>query len=203
MYTGLKAGRPMEIVDKSRHNHTAVILTVAVFFWSVVNAATARIPVTLPIEVVGENGTTSSVTVEIPAGKAREIRSLWMQVHGLGYPDMVSVQANTSAWLPLNNDTVAVAEPGKSYGGIGGGFSTLKVTMPLPAGAVVEGANTIRFRFNHSNGVASGFRVLAFNLIAGDSSKVLEPDAFIQDDPSTWTPPLRDSASTLAGQELW
>jgi hypothetical protein len=126
-----------------------------------------------------------------------------MQVHGLGYTGMMSVQVNTSAWLPLNNDTVAVAEPGKSYGGIGGGFSTLKVTLPLPAGVVVEGANTIRFRFNHSDGVVSGFRVLAFNLLASDSGRVLEPDAFMQDDPSTWTPPLRDSDSIQAGKDLW
>ena len=90
-----------------------------------------------------------------------------MQIHGLAYRDMVSVQVNSSDWLPLNNDTVAVAEPGKSYGGIGGGFSTLKMTLPLPSHAIVEGANTLRFRFNHSNGVVSGFRVLAFNLLAG------------------------------------
>ena len=62
-----------------------------------------------------------------------------MQVHGLGYADMVSVQVNTSAWFSLNNETTTVAEPGKSYGGIGGGFSTLKLTLPLPANTVVGG----------------------------------------------------------------
>ena len=118
-----------------------------------------------------------------------------MQIHGLSYADMVSVQVNASAWFSLNNDTVAVAEPGKSYGGIGGGFSTLKVTLALPADAVVDGANTIRFRFNQTDGVASGFRVVAFNLLTADSSKVLEPDAFTQEDPDTWTPPLRDPDS--------
>jgi hypothetical protein len=91
----------MEILDKSCHNLVAVTFALAVFSWSLVNAATARMTVTVPIEVVGENGTTSSVTVEIPVGKAREIRSMWMQVHGLAYADMVSVQVNTNAWLPL------------------------------------------------------------------------------------------------------
>src|SRR5207249_4747526 len=61
----------------------------------------------------------------------------------------------------------------------------------------------IRFRFNYSNGVVSGFRVLAFDLLAGDSSPVLEPGAFMQEDPNTWTPPLRDSDSIRAGQDLW
>src|SRR5713101_5467880 len=90
-------------------------LAVAFFFLSLANVATAATTVTLPVEVVGPDGTTSSVTVEVPDRQAREVRSLWMQVHGLGYANMVSVQVNTSAWFALNNDTVAVAEPGKSY----------------------------------------------------------------------------------------
>ena len=156
--------------DRPQSARVAAAIAAAVFSCPVTRAAA----VTLPVEVVGENGATASVTFEVPPGRASEPRSLWMQIHGLGYRDMVSVQINSSDWLPLNNDTVAVAEPGKSYGGIGGGFSTLKMTLPLPSRAVVEGANTLRFRFNHSNGVVSGFRVLAFNLLAGDSRPVLD-----------------------------
>src|SRR3989442_49733 len=208
----------MEIPEKSRHSGWGVSLPrhqfsarlqrlaatfAAVFTSCLASVATAGTTVTLPVEIVGENGTTSSVTVDVPARRAREVRSLWMQIHGLSYAGMVSVQVNNGAWFSLNNDTVAVAEPGKSYGGIGGGFSTLKVTLALPADAVVEGANTIRFRFDQSDGVASGFRVVAFNLLTGDSSKVLQPDAFTQEDPDTWTPPLRDPDSILSGQELW
>src|SRR5437016_2821972 len=59
-------------------------LAAAIFSWSATNAAT----VTLPIEVVGENGTTASVTIEVPPRQAREVRSLWMQIHGLAYHDM-------------------------------------------------------------------------------------------------------------------
>src|SRR5207248_10083246 len=33
--------------------------------------------------------------------------------------------------------------------------------------------------------------------------RVLKPDAFTEEDPNTWTPPLRDSASMAAGQDLW
>src|SRR6266446_7460593 len=138
---------------RTKLQRLATGLAVAFFFLSLANGATARSTVTLPVEIVGENGTTSSVTVVVPGRRASEVRALWMQVHGLGYADMVSVQVNTSAWFSLNNDTTTVAEPGKSYGGIGGGFSTLKLTLPLPADTVVEGANTIRFRFNYSNGV--------------------------------------------------
>ncbi len=180
-----------------------VILTIIVLSALPATAAQAGTPVTLPVEVVGENGTTSSVTVEIPTPLARQVRSLWIEIHGLSYAGMVSVEINEGNWVSLNNDTVSVAEPGKSYGGIGGGFPTLKVTLPLQEGAVVGGTNIIRFRFNRTDGLASGFRVLAFNFLTSDSIKVLKPDAFKEEDPNTWTPPFRDSASLLAGRQFW
>jgi hypothetical protein len=105
--------------------------------------------------------------------------------------------------MPLNNNTVTVAEPGRSFGGIGGGFATLVMTLPLPNGTVVPGANAIRFRFNQTDGVVSGYRVLAWNLLTIDGGKLLPPDAFAEDAPETWTPPLPDAASIEAGRELW
>ena len=176
---------------------------ILILLWLFVANSLFASVVTLPIEVVGENGTISSATVEVPALLARQVRYLRMQVHGLSHADMVSVQVNEGPWVSLNNSTVAVAEPGKSYGGIGGGFSTLKMTLPLAEGALVGGANTLRFRFNHSDGLVSGFRVVAFNFLTADSSQVLKPDAFTEEDPNTWTPPLRDSAAVSAGQGLW
>jgi hypothetical protein len=162
-----------------------------------------RTTVTLPIEVVGDDGSTASVTVDVPAPRASAVQSLRMQIHNLGYADMMSVQVNATSWVPLNNTTVTVAEPGKSYGGIGGSYSTLTVTLGLPDGTVVGGANTIRFRFNRSDGFVSGFRVVDFNLLTADSKKILEPDVFAHEDPGQWTPPLTDPDSLRAGQQLW
>jgi hypothetical protein len=166
-------------------------------------AVAATSPVVLPIEVVGADGTTASVTVDVPDAQASRVRSLRMQIHGLGYADMVSVQVNSSAWLALNNDTVTVAEPGKSYGGIGGGFATLKVTLPLPPGAVAAGTNAVCFRFNRSDGLSSGFRVLAFNFITADGEMVLPATAFSQEDPNKWTPPRSDPSDISTGKALW
>lgn len=165
------------------------------------NPALAR--VTLPVEVVGESGTTASVNVEVPVGRARQVRSLWMLVHNLAYADMMSVQVNGSNWISLNNHTVSIAEPGKSYGGISGGFSTLKVTLPLPGQTVVDGVNAIRFRFNGTDGLVSGFRVLAFNLKDSGEEPVLAADTFAEEDPNLWKPPLKDSNSISAGATLW
>src|ERR1700730_4163115 len=80
----------------------------AAFTVCLARVATVGTIVTLPVEIVGENGTTSSVTVDVPARRARDVRSLSMEIHGLSYADMVSVQVNASAWFSLNNNTVAV-----------------------------------------------------------------------------------------------
>jgi hypothetical protein len=157
----------------------------------------------LPIEVLSANGTTVSRTVALQAGQAESVGSLWLQIHGLRYADQASVQINTSAWIPLNNNTVTIAEPGRSFGGIGGGFATLVMTLPLPKGTVAGGANTIRLRFNQTDGVVSGYRVLAWNFLTSEGTKILPPDEFAEDAPETWTPPLPDEASILAGRELW
>jgi hypothetical protein len=105
-------------------------------------------------------------------------------------------------WIP-NNNTVAIAEPGRSFGGIGGGFSTIVMSLLLPKGTVGGGANTIRFRFNQTDGFVSGYRVLAWNLLTVDDKKILSPDYFAEDAPEAWTRPLPDAASIQAGRELW
>lgn len=165
--------------------------------------AYTRNPVMLPIEIAGEAGTVARVIAYVPPGFGRQARSLFMQIHGLSFAGMLSVRINRGRWQELNNETVTVAEPGRSYGGIGGGFATLKMTLPLPAGGVDDDANTIQFRFNRTNGIVSGFRILAFNFLAADGRLILPPDAFIEEDPNTWAPPLDGAENISAGRSLW
>src|ERR1700730_4538365 len=157
----------------------------------------------LPIEVLGAEGTTVSRAFTLQDGQAESARSLWLQIHGLRYADQASIQVNESAWIPLNNNTVTIPEPARSFGGIGGGFSTLVMTLSLPNGTVVHGANTLRFRFNQTDGIVSAYRVLAVNFLTSDGSKILPPEDFVEDAPEKWAPPLPDAASIRAGQELW
>jgi hypothetical protein len=187
----------------ARWHNLLVSIFLAAATISIGFADTATDRMLLPIEVLGADGTTVSRTVALQAGPAGSVRSLWLQIHGLRYPDQASVQVNTSAWIPLNNNTVTIAEPGRSFGGIGGGFSTLVMTLPLPSGTVGGGANTIRFRFNQTDGVVSAYRVLAWNFLTIEGTKIIPPDDFAEDAPEAWTPPLPDAASVLAGKELW
>jgi len=167
------------------------------------SARTTADRILLPVEILGAEGKATSRTITLQDGQAESARSLWLQVHGLRYADQASVQVNSSAWMPLNNSTVSIPEPARSFGGIGGGFSTLVMTLSLPNATVVPGANTVRFRFNQTDGIVSAYRVLAFNFLTSDGSKILTPNDFVQDAPETWAPPLPDAASIRAGRELW
>jgi hypothetical protein len=159
--------------------------------------------IVLPIEVLGVDATTVSQTVTLTVSQSESVSLLWLQVHGLRYAEQASVQINSSPWIPLTNETATVAEPGKTFGGIGGGFATLVLTVPLPNGTVIPGANTMRFRFNGTDALASSYRVLAWNFSTSAGRKVLPPETFVEDTPETWSPPLPDAASVEAGQKLW
>ncbi len=163
--------------------------------------AQASTRVKLPVEVMGADGTVQAVPVYVPS--SLPVTTLSLQMHGLTYENKASVQVNKGPWVSLNNSAVQVAEPGKSYGGIGGAFSTLKITIPLTAGLAHAGANTVSFRFNHTDNVSIGFRVLAFNFLTRQGQAVVPASTFWQDNPNAWTAPHPDAASIAAGKTLW
>ncbi len=161
------------------------------------------LPIPLPIEVLGAGGFTRSVTVPLTAQDVQQPLKLWLQAHSLSYATKASVRFNSGAWLPLNNQTVTVEGLGKVYGGIGGPFATVKLRLDVPTGGLVAGTNQISFRFNHSDEKSIGYRVLKFNFLRADGSRVLPDSTFTEDSPATWQPPLTDAASIAEGERLW
>ncbi len=159
--------------------------------------------ITLPIEVVGSNGTTATASFTIPAGTAVSgSLQLWMQIHNLKYDTEASVRLNNSAWLPISSLTATLLGNAASFGGIGGGFHTLQLTLNLPAGAVTTGTNTITFSFNGTNGIVSGYRVLAFN-IQSAGNNLIPASTFVAEDPSTWQAPSSAASDVEAGLALY
>lgn len=158
---------------------------------------------TMPIEVYGPNGFVVSRQFTANATQASGAQRLYLQVHGLNFAQEASVQVNNAAWVELNDTNYQLYPLDRIYGGVGGGFSTVRGTVTLPAGTVVNGTNTIRFRFNRTDGFTNGFRVLAFNLRNSANADLLPTSLFVQEDPSTWRPPLTDAASIAAGRDLW
>jgi len=158
----------------------------------------------LPLEVVGPDGTTVTVSLPIPTGTSLNGQlQLWMQIHGLRYETQASVSVNNSGWLPISSSSVTLLGQANAYGGIGGGFHTLTMTMNLPAGSVVSGSNTVSFRFNGTDGRVSGYRVLAFNVQNSGGSLLIPSSTFVNEDPNAWQPPSPNSSDVTAGQTLW
>ncbi len=165
-------------------------------------ASTASTGITLPLEVVGPNGTTVSASFTIPSGSTTPAQ-LWFQIHGLRYATQASVQFNGGAWIPINESTGTVLGRAAQYGGMGGGFHTFPMTMNLPANSITTGTNTITFQFNATDGTVSGFRVLALNILDANGNQLIPQSTFTQTDPNTWQPPSTLASDISAGQTLY
>lgn len=85
---------------------------------------------------------------------------------------------NDGTWINLNNDTVTVIGPEKNYGGIGGGFYTVRTRVPITG--LESGANTLMFCFNGTDGATSGYRVIGLNFLR-DGNFVLPDSACEQE----------------------
>jgi len=165
---------------------------------------TARATVTLPVEVMGGQGTNATVTVTFPSGVTAT--SLWLKIHGTSYADKVSVKINGGTDTPLNNTTVTLAEPGKSYGGFGSNYPVLEMTIDgLPSGLVTAGTNTITFTLHKADpkGISSGFRVVDFDFLDASGRQLLASSNFTYDDPNAWTPPLNNASDIHQGGILF
>jgi hypothetical protein len=161
----------------------------------------AKDRIAMPIEVFGKDGTIKQIVVPATAAMASETRQLWLRLHNVRYATKASVQVNDAPWVQLSNKTAKIEGPAKAFGGIGGGFAVLSMSVDLPAKTLVAGANTIRFRFDKTNGLSMGFRVLSVDFLDAAGGHLLPATQFTQDDPLSWTPPA--GANADAGKTLW
>lgn len=199
----------------------------------VVGAAALTFPpaavntVTLPIEVIPPDGRSvhaTSVTVGVsdPSG----VDSLYIQGHALGYhkspyaesngyDQKASFRINGGSWIPIDNATATCKYPEKLYateasnttpGCIGGPFHTLRLELPISGtGALQSGKNEIEFRFNGTDGIGSGYRILDMELRRAGDSDAIDGTSFEKTDYSTWAPPSGYDNSTAIsdGGDLW
>lgn len=188
-------------------------------------------PVVLPIRVMPQTVagfTDGSHTAErwfaLTADEVHALGScagtLYVQGHRLGYRDgfmaddgsgprkdgKASVRLGSCDWIPLQNDhpDIDVQEPERFYDGIGGGFRTVRLDLtPANLTSCLEaGMNRIEFRFEETDGVSSGYRILDFNLKIGELA-ILGPEHFVHEDPDAWRAPSTQHSDTSAGAALF
>lgn len=174
-------------------------------------SASSSTPITLPVEVIGPDGYTASVSVEVPS--PGEVDRLYLRLHRPVYRDAsvnpgrgakASVRLNNGPWIDITNQTVDVYDHEAEYGGLNGTYHTLRMTLPISAlGTPQAGGNTLAFRFNGTDGHTSGYRVLEFNFLRSGGSEILPATAFVEDDPTLWEPISSNPADIAAGEQLW
>ena len=174
-------------------------------------ASLGQAPILLPIEVLGRDGLQEEVVLDVQDPSA--VDRLYLRVHSPVYRDVsinpgrgpkASVRINGGPWIGLTNQTVDVYPHEAAYGGLNGTYHTVRMTIPVAAlGGVRTGANTLSFRFNGTDGVTVGYRVIDLNLLRRNGSRLIPDDAFVDDDPASWSPPLTSAADIQKGEELW
>jgi len=181
----------------------SLIFLLTVFAYPPVSQDAVPAPIPLPVEVLGTDGTIVARTVTLNSQQRAAVVSLLLNVHGLRYPQQASLQWNDCPWVPLDNSAVQLLGAAKDFGGIGGAFSTFELRLPLPQGSAIVGINTLRFRFDKSDGLSSGYRIVSFNLLTAAGGEILAPERFLLDAPENWAPPHSDQLSIEAGRQLW
>jgi hypothetical protein len=179
-------------------------------------------PIRLPLEVIGPDGYTEAVTIDVPdvyysteAEYVFNADRLYLQVHRPVYRDAgvnsgrgpkASVRLNGGPWVGLTNDVVECFDREAAYGCLSGVIYTARITVDLyhfGQPGLQPGQNTIEFRFNGTDGLTIGYRVLELNLLDVAGHSVFGPDTFVHEDPATWTPPRPDPADIIEGNRLW
>jgi hypothetical protein len=178
---------------------------------------TATGTIALPVEVLGPSGTSKSVTFDLQSTEG--VTEIYLRCYACGYDDRTldSNPAKVKATLRINggqpialksysgggtvvgNPTVKVMSPEKEYGGIGGGFRTVRFT--IPATGLKTGANTISFEHTNPDARSIGFRIIDLTVRQGTVDVIPKAQRQLVD-ASQWKPAL-PAADIAAGKALW
>jgi hypothetical protein len=171
----------------------------------------------LPIEVFGPAGASKSVSFNLQSVSG--LTAIYMRCHACGYDDkdLDSDVSRTKASLRINggapialkyytgdgvvhgNAAIQMMPADKAYGGIGGGFRTVRFTIP-PTGLKV-GSNTLTFEHTSPDNRSVGFRIIDLTVRQG-TVDVIPASQRQMVNASLWQPAL-PAADITAGRNLW
>jgi hypothetical protein len=160
--------------------------------------------IALPIEIMGLPPHIEKIELDL-GDMGSDARALYVQVHNISYDNKGSLRVNGGDWIDLNNQNPAIGmhHQERSYGGFGGGFSTVRFTVNTSYLDFRDSINTIEFRYNFRNAPTAGFRVLNTNIL-NDAGENLVPDStFYEDDPMLWVAPLNTAEDIAAGEQIF
>jgi hypothetical protein len=163
----------------------------------------------LPVEVFGTANKIIKRTFVTDADTL--ISSIFMQCHRCTYRDVgtnptgkakVSIRIDESDWLDITPNTVKMMSPEKDFGGFGTTFYTTRFNIDFVK-TLKTGSHSVEFRFNGTDGITNGFRVLDFNIVSVDNKKILPISRFASENPALWKPLYEAQEKVNEGKLLW
>ena len=185
--------------------------------------------VNLPIEVLGSDGHTASVAVNVP--DASGVDRIWFLGYSVAHPKhfretmsgrynepKAEVRLNGGPWVGITNRNVTCNEPEASaFECVEGPYPTTRFAISTDQlGAPVSGQNTVEFRFNYTDAdLSSGYYILGMAFLrAGDpmpsyttwkQTGAIAGTTWQKADPGRWAPPegYNNGSDIAAGEQLW
>ena len=107
--------------------------------------------------------------------------------------------------FPMQPTNVTCLHGDGQFGGcMGGTYHTVRFAIALDSlGVAAPGLHTVTFRFEGTDGVSMGFRVLDLDLRNAAGESVVDRAGYSEEDVDTWEPPFADAASIEEGRQLW
>lgn len=170
--------------------------------------AQTRNTIIYPVEVMGKNGATESVQVNLQSPKSYAT-GLRLKIHGLTYNNKASIKINNSPWYNITTTNVTwqsyqdrVWQAISFRTDFTGPLSTFRFYLTVP-NQYFDTNNVITFRFNDLNGLTVGYRVLDIGVITTNNVDLTLYTKSVQDDPSKWKPYSTNVANILNGSNQW
>jgi len=171
----------------------------------------------LPIEVFSANNEKVQSSFSFQLNNPAVIDLIEVQCHRCGFYNgalrrsadgynqsaKVSLRVNSGPWIAVTDEQVELDAKTKAYGGINGALYTITFGLTLDEQTPLHtGVNTVTFRFNGTDGISNGFRILNVGLIS-EGVNVLSSAHYTREDPRQWSPLMTSKRNIRQGSNLW
>lgn len=148
----------------------------------------------MPIELIGEDGITKTIDLKIE--KFQNAKILKILFYSLNYQDKGSIRINRDPWISLNHKTVSIEKKALARGGMERGApASFYSFMPIK---LSQKDNKISFRFNKSDGVSIGYRIVDIAVLDEKNKNLIATE---QENVERWSAP--PNADAGKGKALW
>lgn len=164
--------------DRARNGATPCAPYAVGAFPQVEPAVITISPLPMPIEVVAQDCYATHFQLPLVSGHSFASHRAYVRVYSPGYnsnvrPDgKISLQFNGASWITLTNSVATGIDEMRFYGGIGSYAQVREFTVPVVDGTIGSGDTTVTVgaRFNGTEGIGSGFRILSINILEANKT---------------------------------